>query len=413
VAFAKRFLALLLLGSLALPLLLPYLLLRPWMGRPPHVPTTARFLWFLGRILGERPPSGPLGPRLRLALLLMWAQQLCLVPLFSMAWYLDRLLYGRLLDAQTIVAPFFELSAARSGSTQLAHHLEEDPHFVAPNIMQFLFPYLWLWKLAPRTVGRLFTKEQIQNFALRQVPEVYLERHELDPYCTDTFEVPFLALHLGALSMGLGAEVMKLTLSATVQSPWNRAIWEQDLPDYIESLGKKLLLWRGEPCRLMIKGHFLGSAEALERRFPDALFLTMIRDPAKRIQSTLNFHRCQPGDSLVGPPRWAELVAYDLPEEIAYCKLEQSWFMSGDTKKKMVVRFEDYRRDLPGSLRRVYQELLQQPERAQPVAHTARKRSGYSVDRSLEQVGVDPAELEKVLATYRQWCAGGDGVSSL
>jgi Sulfotransferase family len=318
--------------------------------------------------------------------------------------------YGRLLDQQPIVAPFFELSAARSGSTQLAHHIEEDPYFVAPNVMQFLFPYLWLWKIAPRTVGRLFTKEQIQNFALRQVPEVYLERHELDPYCTDTFEVPFLAMHLGTLSMGLGAEVMKQTLSATVPSPWNRAIREQDLPDYIESLGKKLMLWRGRPGRLMIKGHFLGSAETLVRRFPDALFLTMIRDPAKRIQSTLNFHRCQPGDSLVGPPRWAELVAYDLPEEIAYCKLEQAWFMSVDTEKKMVIRFEDYRKDLPGSLGRVYQELLKRPERAQPATHSARKRSGYSIDRSLEQLRVDSEALNVELASSRCWCSGKDVV---
>ncbi len=407
-AFSKRFLVLFLLMNLSLPLWLPYLALRPWMGRPPHVPTAGRFFWFLGRILGEQPCSGPIVMRIRSALLLGWAQQLCLVPIFGMAWYLDRLLYGSQLDGQKIVAPFFELSAARSGSTQLAHHLEEDPHFVAPNLMQFLFPYLWLWKLAPQTLGRVVRKEQVQKFVLRQVPERYLERHELDPYCTDTFEVPFLAMHLGTLAMGLGANVMRQTLSATRNSPWTVATWEQDLPDYIEAIGKKLLLWRGEPCRLMIKGHFLGSAEALERRFPDALFMTMIRDPAKRIQSTLNFHRCQPGDGLVGPPRWSELVAYDLPEEITYCKDEQQWFMYGNRKNRMVIRFEDYRRDLPGSLRRVYQELLGMAERPQPAEHASRKRSGYSVDRSLEQMGVDPAALEVELADYRRWCAGED-----
>lgn len=409
-AFSQRFLVLLLLWTLSLPLWLPYLLLRPWMGRPPHVPTASRLVWFLGRIFREEPASGPIGMRVRLALLLLWARKLALVPLFGMAWYLDRLLYGRLLDQQKIVAPFFELSAARSGSTQLAHHIEEDPHFAAPNVMQFLFPYLWLWRIAPATVGRLFTKEQVQAFVLGQVPERYLERHELDPYCTDTFEIPFLAMHLGMLSMGLGPRVMRDTLSAGVPSPWTHATWQQDLPDYIETLGKKVILWRGEPCRLMIKGHFLGSARELERRFPDALFLTMIRDPIKRIQSELNFLRVQPGDVLVGPPRWADLVAYDLAEEVAYCKMEHEWFMTGDPKKKMVIRFEDYRKDLPGSLRRVYRELLEMPERAHPVAHTGRKRSGYSVDRSLEQLGVDPAALEAELADYRRWCAGGDVV---
>ena len=91
-AFAQRFLTLLLLGSLSLPLWVPYLLLRPWMGRPPHVPIAARFVWFLGRIAAEQPASGAIGTRVRAALLLLWAQQLCLVPLCGLAWYLDRLL---------------------------------------------------------------------------------------------------------------------------------------------------------------------------------------------------------------------------------------------------------------------------------------------------------------------------------
>lgn len=402
-----RFLIFGALFGVVVPFLPFYVLLRGVFGAPPHVPHVDRWLRHLWGIVREQPRAPGLSFSLRLGLFLSLLQQGCLIPLLSLAWYVDEILYGRELKKVEIKAPLFELSAARSGSTQLAHYLEADPQFAAPNVMQIVLPYLWLWKLAPVTLGRLFSEEQVRQWVFRQVPAAYLERHELDPYATDTFEIPFIMMHLGQVSIALGPQMMREQFSAVERSPWADALWLRDLPDFIDAIGKKVLLYRGTDRRLLIKGHFLASAEVLEQHYPDAQFLTMLRDPLKRIQSTLNFHRCNPTDAMLGPIPWAWLQDYDVREEIGYGRAELAWYQRRTRENRCAVRFEHYRKDLEGTLRMVYQQCLgQAPVHTLPATHEARKRSGYQVDRSLEQLGIDPAWLAAEVADYQAWCEG-------
>jgi hypothetical protein len=133
----------------------------------------------------------------------------------------------------------------------------------------------------------------------------------------------------------------------------------------------------------------------------------MLRDPLKRIQSTLNFHRCNPTDAMLGPIPWAWLQDYDVREEIGYGRAELAWYQRRTRENRCVVRFEHYRKDLEGTLRMVYQQCLgQAPVHTLPVVHEARKRSGYQVDRSLEQLGIDPVWLAGEVADYQAWCEG-------
>ena len=180
---------------------------------------------------------------------------------------------------------------------------------------------------------------------------------------------------------------------------------------FLDALGRKTLLEarpdpEGQPRRLLIKGHFLLAAPALAARYPDARFLTVLRAPERRLQSLINFLRCQGTVAPCPAVPWPWLVEYACTAEVAYCETEQTWFQEPARPRRCVVRFDDYLRDLPGTMQAVYHACLDRDLSPHvPRVHAARVRSDYSVDRSLAELGVDEAALKERLAAYRRWCA--------
>lgn len=405
-----RVLLLLLVLVASLPAWPIYLVCRLFLSRPPHYASVGRYLGLLGKILTARPrpPGVRLAVRVGVALTLFidWA----LVPLAGLAWYLDTLLYGRALREIRIVAPIYEISAARSGSTQLAHYLEDDPGIRAPSVLQTSYPYIWLWKLAAATLGRILNPDTVRKLVKRRFSEAFLQRHELDPYRTDTFEVLYAKGQLADVILALGPEITSREFAAPDLPSGGDATWSRDFPDFIDALGRKVLLAArmetGRTPRLMIKGHFLRSARDLERRYPDARFLTVIRVPDKRIQSVVNYIRVNPADPLMGHIPWPWLIESLVPASIAYCEQEMAFYKKPEGARRCIVRFDDYVKDLEGTMRRVYRECLDQEELPPhvPRQHAQRVRENYAIDRSLEQIGVDVGALNQRLSDYRDWC---------
>jgi len=333
----------------------------------------------------------------------------------GLAWQLDALLYGAALRATPVVAPLIEISAARSGSTQLARYLEDDPHLAAPSVLQALFPYLWLWRLVPPTIGRFFTPDQVRHKIESVMPLEFLQRHEGDPFRTDTFDGALYLAHMNALSSFLGPDVMIDDFGFGILAPHNRALWEQHFVDLLDGIALKTLLHAGsapdgQPRRFFVKGHFLSAADALERRYPDARFLTMIREPAPRLQSAVNFLRANPLDATLGAVPWAWLSQTLARTEPSYCESEQVWFTRQGGARRCVLRFSDYVRDLEAAMSKVYRECLDSSRLPPhvPRSHPPRERTNYLLNRSLEQVGVDEAVLNARLSSYIAWCRGPD-----
>lgn len=400
--------------AVGLPLWPIYLALRLFLPRPPNLPSAARVRRMLKLLVVERPPAPGLSAVARAAIALSLLTRQATLPWFGLAWYLDDLLYGRRLRRIRIQEPLIEISAARSGSTQLAHYLEDDPHIVAPSLLQTIYPYLWLWKLASLTLGRLLSPDRVREIVARQFPPAYLQRHELDPYRTDTFEVMFLLRQLGEVSMYLGPRVMLEDVPLGRLPPEGHPMWEDDFVRFIDALGRKVLNRAQDepgaaPRRLMIKGHFLMVASALARQYPDGRFLAVLRAPDKRLQSVVNFHRCHGTEPLFGPLPWPWLVEQSLVRETDYCESELAWFSRADGGRRCVVSFDDYVRDLEGTMRRVYRECLDTdtlPPHV-PTTHAPRVRTNYLIDRSLEQLGVDVAAFNARLRPYIQWMKSG------
>ncbi|HMV69013.1 MAG TPA: sulfotransferase, partial [Myxococcota bacterium] len=345
-----------------------------------------------------------LHPSVRWQIVLTIVERWLQIPLAAFAWWLDERLHGRALDAVRVVEPLIELSAARSGSTQLAHYVEDDPEVCAPSTVGVGFPYLWLWRLASATIGRLVTLDDANAAFMRRLPPAFLERHEFDLRRTDSFEIVFMHHHLGDLTWYLGPACYAEEHGPVEQTEANREYW-QDLVRFLDRVGRKTLL-RSGCARLMVKGHFLAVADDLERLYPDARFLTVLRRPDKRVESTIAHHRWQPAEPGFPPAPWAWLVERDVPLEIAYCEAEMAWFQREGGARRCVIRFDDYVRDLEGTMARVYRECLDREELPAhvPRVHAPRRRRGYSEERSLADLGIDVGGIERRLAAYYWWC---------
>ena len=153
----------------AVVLLLPFGLLcsvlyfpcRLFFSRPPVVINPRLCRYFVRKAITEQTDDGSITTSMRLRVLLNIATVLLLGPGLGLAWFVDEIFFSR-YKREKLVQPLFQISAARSGSTQMNHYLEQNPQIVAPMFIQQVLPFLWLWKIAPRTIGRLFTEERIQ-----------------------------------------------------------------------------------------------------------------------------------------------------------------------------------------------------------------------------------------------------------
>lgn len=381
--------------------------------RPPVVAPAGELGRFLKLIWTVRPPAPGLDPLRRTWLSLSLLQLGLFAPLRGLAWYLDDLLYGAALAARPVHAPVFVMSAARSGSTQLARYLEDDPRLVAPNVLQQMFPYLWLWRLVPLTLGRVLSPERVRRLFEQAFPPEFLERHEGDPFRTDTLDAALLTPHPQHLALLLGPEALAEELSMGVASPANRRLWAEDFVALVDRLGRMTLLHRGASPqqRLFLKGHFLAAAEALAGRYPDAVFVTVVREAGSRIQSAINYLAANPADPVAGPAPWAWIGPGVAASEARYCVAEQAWYGRREGPARHAIAFPRFVRDLPGSMAGLMEAVFGEPGLAGPLpgAHPARRRSRYLLDRSLAEAGVDAAALAEATRAYDAWVRALDG----
>jgi hypothetical protein len=380
-------------------------------GSPPNVPK----LWQVRRYLHLTWTSQPAAPALpfgkRCLLTIAILRKVVLAPLIAMAWFLDELLFGRVLDSTPVVAPLIEISAGRSGSTQLARYLEDDRRLVAPNLLQILFPYLWMWKLAPYTIGRIVSPDTFRCWLERHLPQEFLERHEGDPFRTDTFDAAIYTTHFNSLAFYFGPDVAVEDFGFARIVPHNRTLWNVEFIQLFDRIARKTLVNAGngidgERRRFFVKGHFLCAADALERKYPDASFISMIREPAARLQSAINYIRVNPYDSALGPPSWGWLADALTRTETDYCEVEQDWFSRKDGAKRYVIRFADFVTDLQTAMLGVYGFCFGDTELPPhvPHKHPPRERKNYRINRSLAELGVDESQLTSRLASYIAWC---------
>lgn len=380
-------------------------------GYPPNVPRPGRVLRYVLWTLTRRPDEPPIPLLVRGWVLLTIARKAAAIPLWGLAWMLDERLYGRRLDATAVEGPLFHISAGRSGSTRMARCLEDDPRLVAPNLLQIAFPYLWLWRLAPR-LGKRIDPDKLREAAASRVEPAFTERHAADLFGTETFDALLFGMHLCGWSIFLGPRVMAAEFAMGRAGPTTERLWTETAPRLIARLAQKTLLHAGpapdgRSRRFVLKGHFLAAAEALTARFPDARFLTIVRAPAPRLRSLINFIRVNPAEPVLGGPPWQTIAPALAQTEVDYCRRELSWYDAAEGPIRCAVRFEDFVGDLEGTLRVVYRTCLDgEPPPEVARAHPPRALRPYTVDRTLAEVGIDAEAWQAPLTDYRRWRDG-------
>jgi hypothetical protein len=406
----QTLLLVLFMTPLALVFGLPYFVLRIFASRPPNIPSPKSIRRYLKKAIFAH-EEVIVSMRIRLFLSMLLFLSAC--PLLALAWYLDDVLY-RGYRRMIISKPLFLITGSRSGSTQLSQYLEDNPQIVSHPFLLQSFPYIWLWKLLPKLIGRWFSEEKVHKIIADAIRPEYLERKEMHPFKPETYEVVFSISQLVNHCLAMGPKMFAEGYGWGQPTPENIHFWQEDLVNNIDAVGKKMLYFAGPNAdgttkTLFIKGHFLGSASILEKKYPDAHFLTILRHPSKRIRSIINFFRVAPEVCRNGAVPWSWLVYYGQNVEVDYCLYEKEWYQA-HPDNSTVIRFRDYVDDLEKTLTTIYERCLPHIDSNGFIykMHTQRKRTEYSVDRSYTQLNVDEMVLLEPLQDYIAWVEQGD-----
>jgi len=408
------------LSLVCLPLYITGLII--W-GRPPTVSPWSRFYRYFTAAWTEGKPEEGIPFTNRILIFVIIFDYLVKSPIKGIGWFLDEILYPSYHKCE-IKQPLFFISAARSGSTQMAEYLEGDEeNFIAPMIIEGMFPYIWAWKMiAPilKMIGLKKYYEAPSSFFGEEVKKY----HNGNFFKSDTWEVVLGVDHMTLLSWHLGASFFKwgFLQSALKEQPVDKEFCKIFL-EFNDCIMKKVMYHRGLPKQQMfIKGHFLIVAKELEQRYDGAKFLTMVRDPIQRFHSLINFKKvfCVDGPNARGlhifPMTWRVARDWTIETQTCYCDEEMIFYnqVEENVKNRLAISFNIYVENLVGAFQHVYSflnipmsaELLSRAAALQKSSHNrTRRRSSYDpkYNRNLSSVGVDEEKLKEYLADYTNW----------
>ena len=386
-------------------------------GRPPTVSPWSRFYNYFTAALTEGKPEEGIPFTNRILLFIIIFDNLVKSPIKGVGWFLDEIFYPSYHKCE-IKEPLFFISGGRSGTTQMAEYLEDDEeNFIAPMMVEGIFPYIWAWKL----IAPILKMIGFKKIPLANVGEELKKRHNISLFKTDTWE---MTLGLGLMTMltfNLGASFFKWGLPHVVlkEEPVDREFCKI-LVELNDCIMKKVMYHRGLPKqRMFVKTHLLIVARELEQRYGGAKFLTMVRDPIGRFCSFVNFVKVGSADGLmkraynVFPMTWRVARDWVIETQICYCE-EEMIFYDQSAKNKLVISFDSYVKNLAGTLQRVYSflnipvsvELLSKAAVLQKSSHDrTKRRNAYDpkYNRSLSSLGVDEEKLKEHLSDYINW----------
>ena len=389
-------------------------------GRPPTVSPRSRFYRYFTATFTEGKPEEGIPFTNRILIFIVVFDNLIKSPIKGVAWFLDEIFYSSYHKCE-IKNPLFFISALRSGSTQMADYLEDDEeNFIAPMMVEAMFPYIWAWKLIAPILKMTGLKKYFE------VPSSFFgkemkKRHNSNLFRADTIELAIGPGHMTPLSFNLGTSFCKwgLLTSALKEQPMDEEMYKIFI-ESIDCVMKKVMHHRGLPKqRMFFKTHLLIAARELEWRYDGAKFLAIIRDPMERLYSTINFIKVFSVDgptSRVFPMTWRVARDWVIESQTCYCEEEMIFYNQSEenAKNKLAISFDSYVKNLAGTLQRVYSflninmpiELLSKAAALQKSSHDrTKRRSTYDqkYNRSLSHLGIDEGRLKEHLSDYINW----------
>lgn len=161
---------------------------------------------------------------------------------------------------------------------------------------------------------------------------------------------------------------------------------------YLNGQGRAMLIKSSESC---------GAIESIKKEFPDARFITIIRDPLESIPSNVS----------LTVPAWqahSPEIAKDGPESRAYAELVMAWYKHLFRFRSQVspenyfcIDYRDLRKDPVGTIEKLYDHFswaMSESFRAKLRTIGARNKNYHSSHQyTLEEFGLSRQMLEKEL----------------
>ena len=397
-----------------------YLLGYAIWGLPPIISPWSRFVTYFIAVFTAGRADDNIPFTNRISLFLFVLSSLLKAPLVGIFWFIDELLFSK-YHIITITEPVFFISGLRTGSTQLAHYLEDDKtNFISPTSLELIFPFIWCWKFVVpvlKTTGIIKMHPKADGHPQKE----FDKRHTTDMQRTDTSEIFAAMWHFNAVSWFLGVDFMKwgFSFAKYINKPIDNQFCSSFV-QYNDLIMKKVLYHRGIPAqRMLVKSHFLMVANELAQRYKGAKFFTVVREPLDQFRSAINFFMVvnirviENLDYAMCPTSWKVLRDYVVDTQVIYCAEEQSFYGSSQDNK-LVIHFNKYVNNLSATLESIYSfcnipipsHVLANAVKIQNTTHNYQKRrASYDpkFNRTLSSLGVDKNILRDQLADYYQW----------
>ena len=389
-------------------------------GLPPIIPPWSRYFKYCIAAFTEGSSKDNIPFTNRILVFLITISALIKAPVSGTCWFIDELLFSGYHKIE-IKEPVFFITGIRSGSTQLCAYLENDTeNFIVPMSGEGLFPFIWVWKLIVPVLRGLGMGKHVDAQTDVLFGAEAKKRHNFNLLSSESLDIVAGAWHHTYLAWYLGYSFMKWGFPfSAIKEPVDEQFCKSLLA-FIDHMMKKVMYSRGKSSqRMLVKGHFLKLAAALEHGYPNARFFTVVRKPQERFHSSINFMITISSD---GPPSkdyalipvsWKVIRNYVIDTQTSFCEQEMSFYEQSKAKK-LVIPFSMYVSNLSGTLQNVYSfcnlsipaDISSNAVAMQTTTHNRQKRrESYNplFNRSLDSLGVDEEKLNKQLAEYNQW----------
>ena len=388
-------------------------------GLPPIIPAWSSFYKCFVAVFTKGKPKDNIPLTNRVLLFMLFLDTLIKVPVNGVCWYIDELLYSS-YHKVNIENPVFLLTAPRTGSTQLSDYLQDDSkNLIAPTVAETMFPYIWMWKIFVPIAVWLGLDKRLSNFSL--FGQESYKRHVAVILKPDTWDFLLRFWHFGVISFYLDASFACWGFSFSKLDPnCHCADFFQRLVPFTDCMMKKVMYYRGNPKqRVLIKGHFVVNASALEQLYPKGKFLAVVRNPLHCIPSYINLLKAcvedGPGKTIYGlfPATWKVLRDHVIQTQVPFCEQKMAFYKE-PADNKLVIPFTTYVKNLSATLQSIYSfcdipipdDVMSNAVSLQNTTHDyAKLKASYDPKycRTLASLGVNEKKLRERLSEYIEW----------
>lgn len=336
-----------------------------------------------------------------------------LLPCASYLWILDEILYG---GYRTIVIerPVITVSAPRAGTTSFHRTLALDEQFVTPIMLELVLPFLCLQKLIyavhsafPSSIRNV---EAFLKWINRVTPQVEA-RHPVSLFAPDADDILVSEWHWSSV----GA-VRTFPLVSHWKKHYQMSSTRQRRRSLLlhRRMCQKIMYQRGnmpssnsqqfQHKRLLLRSHLSPCLDDFQNLFPDATYLSILRDPEDILRSFAGlsktavrastgvdiFQRATTASSNTNPS-WST-VAVDILADM----MQREADLCHSNKQSHYVTFGDFQSDPARCLETLYEKanLIMSPQMKVAIQgglghHETYKTRHVYQNPSLEELGID------------------------